>query len=81
MRINNIDIYAITLARKSFKALVIIMTCFDLEIIQYNAVNAFVNAPLDKVIYIRIPPEYCERGIVLFLHKALYGSRKSPLLW
>ena len=40
-----------------------------------------MNAPLDEVIYMRIPPGYCERGTVLFLHKALYGLRKSPLLW
>ena len=80
-RTSEVDTYAATPAGRSFKALVVTATRFDLEMIQYDAVNTFVNAPLDKVIYIRMPPGHRERGMVLLLHKALYGLRKPPLLW
>ena len=58
-----------------------IATRFDLEMLQYDAVNAFVNTPLDEAIYMRMPVGHKEKGKVLYLHKALYGLRKSPLLW
>ncbi|XP_044720095.1 reverse transcriptase (RNA-dependent DNA polymerase) domain-containing protein [Hirsutella rhossiliensis] len=48
-----------------------------------DAVNAFVHAPLDdeEVIFMRMPPGFQKRGKVLRLRKALYGLRRSPLLW
>jgi len=57
------------------------MAKFDLETLQIDAVNAFVHADLDKVVYMRLPPGYTEPGKVLRLNKALYGLRRSPLLW
>jgi len=54
---------------------------FDLELLQYDAVNAFVNAQLDEEIYMQMPPGYRKAGTILRLHKALYGLRRSPLLW
>ena len=35
---------------------------YDLKTKQLDAVNAFVNCPLDEVIYIRIPPYYAFIG-------------------
>ena len=56
---------------------------FDLELIQYDAVNAFVNAHLPYGIYMRLPPGVREkhRGKICLLLKALYGLKESPLLW
>ena len=54
---------------------------FDLELIQYDAVNAFVNAVLKDTIYMRMPTGYRSPGKILRLKKALYGLRQSPLLW
>ncbi|XP_044715969.1 reverse transcriptase (RNA-dependent DNA polymerase) domain-containing protein [Hirsutella rhossiliensis] len=54
---------------------------FDLELIQYDAVNAFVNASLDEEVFMKMPPGHRKHGTVLKLNKALYGLRKSPLLW
>jgi hypothetical protein len=49
---------------------------------QFDAVNAFVNASLDETIYMRPPPGQRGKGDkVPLLKKALYGLRKSPLLW
>ena len=54
---------------------------FDLETIQMDAVNAFVHCDLDEVVYMKMPPGYTKKGKVLRLRKALYGLRRSPLLW
>ena len=49
---------------------------FNLEIIQIDAVNAFINANLDEDIYIPIPQAYMDmegkQGKALKLQKALY---------
>jgi hypothetical protein len=75
------ETYAATLAGRSFRTLMAIAARFDLELIQYDAVNAFVNARLDKDIFMRMPPGYRKPGTILMLQKALYGLRESPLLW
>jgi hypothetical protein len=54
---------------------------FDLEMIQYDAVNAFVHAKLDEKVFMKMPRGYSKRGVVLKLNRALYGLRKSPILW
>jgi hypothetical protein len=52
-----------------------------LELRQYNAVNAFANATLLTPIAC-----YCAEGYncprhVLWVQKALYGLKMSPILW
>jgi hypothetical protein len=64
----------------SFRILIALVAEFNLELIQMDAINAFVNCDLDEVVYIRIPPGYHKPGKVLRLKKALYGLRRSPLL-
>lgn len=75
------ETYAATLAGRSFRTLMAIAARFDLESIQYDAVNAFVNAKLEKDIFMRMPPGHRKPGTILKLQKALYGLRESPLLW
>ena len=72
--------YAATLAGRSFRALITIAARFDLELIQYDAINAFVNAKLDEEVYMKMPSGYRCTGTILKLDRALYGLRKSPLL-
>jgi hypothetical protein len=73
--------YASTLAARSFRSLMAIAARFDLELIQYDVVNAFVNADLNQEVYMRMPPGYRMAGMILQLQKALYGLREAPLLW
>ncbi|RYP53280.1 hypothetical protein DL770_010999 [Monosporascus sp. CRB-9-2] len=73
--------YASTLAGRSFRTLIAIAARFDLKLIQYDVVNAFVNAKLNKEIYMKMPPGYRKPGTILRLLKALYGLRESPSLW
>jgi hypothetical protein len=73
--------YAATLAGRSFRTLMAIAARFDLELIQYDAVNAFVNAELEEDVFMKMPLGHRRTGTILKLNKALYGLRKSPLLW
>ena len=75
------DTYAATLAARSFRTFMAIAARFDLELKQYDAVNAFVHAPLKKKVYMRMPPGYQEPGRIFCLNKAVYGLRESPILW
>ena len=72
---------ATTLASTAFRTLMAIIAKFDLKTVQMDAVNAFVHCDLDEVVYMKMPPGYMKQGKVLRLRKALYGLRRSPLLW
>ena len=55
---------------------------FGLKAYQYDVLNAFLNAPLDKSVYVQTPEPYVEQlGKLLELKKALYGLKDAPLLW
>ena len=58
-----------------------IAAAFDLEIRQYNAVNAFTNAKLSKLVYCYYLEGFNQNGHILELLIALYGLKISPLLW
>jgi hypothetical protein len=73
-------IRATTLASTTFCTLMAITARFDLETRQLDAINAFVNCDLNKVVYIRLPPGFKKPEKVLLLRKALYKLRQSPLL-
>jgi len=75
------ETYAATLAGRSFRTLIAIAAKFDLEMVQYDVVNAFVHAPINQDIFMHMPPGYKKAGTILQLNKALYGLRASPLLW
>lgn len=52
---------AATLAARSFRTFMAIAARFDLELKQFDAVNAFVNANLEEEVFMRMPPGYRER--------------------
>jgi hypothetical protein len=54
---------------------------FGLEAEQWDIKNAFVNAEMDKEVFVECPDGYKQQNKVLFLQKALYGLRRSPRLW
>jgi hypothetical protein len=76
------DNYAATLAVKVFRALMAITAAFDLEIIQLDVVNAFLNSNIDEDITVQWPPGFKgDSNKALQLLKALYGLKQAPLLW
>ncbi len=72
---------ATTLAITSLRVLLALVAKFDLKTLQLEEVNAFVNTNLDKTVFMRMPPGYGKHGKILKLNRALYGLRRSFLLW
>ena len=54
---------------------------FDLELIQYDVVNAFANAELPYDVFMSLLQGYRKPGKILKLNKALYGLQESLILW
>jgi hypothetical protein len=75
------DTYAATLAAKSFRILMALAARWDLQLKQLDAVNAFPNSLLDEEVYIELPDGFKQTGMIGRLLRALYGLRRSPLLW
>lgn len=85
------ETYAATLAARTFRTLMAICAEFDMDTYQLDAVNAFTNAPLDEEVYVRAPagwsavtgedPTPQGQPHIFRLRRALYGLRRSPLLW
>ena len=75
------DTYAATLAVRVFRLLMAIATFFNLEIYQFDVITAFVNAFLDEDIFVRYPDGFEVPDMALKLVRALYGLKRSPLLW
>jgi Reverse transcriptase (RNA-dependent DNA polymerase)/GAG-pre-integrase domain len=78
---NGLPTRATTLASTTFRTLMAITAKFDLETQQMDAVNAFVHCDLDETVFMKCPPGFEKPNKVLRLRKALYGLRRSPLLW
>ena len=57
-----------------------IVATFDLEIRQYDAVNAFANAMLTTPIACQCIEGYERANYILWVQRALYGLKTSPLL-
>jgi hypothetical protein len=79
--LNGLDTYAATLAAEVMRFLLALAAYFDLEMRQYDAVTAFLNAPLDERIHTLPPPGFGKKGQIWLLLMALYGLRRSPHLW
>jgi hypothetical protein len=65
----------------SLRVLLATVAKFDLETLQLDALNAFVYADIDEMVYIWMPPGYGKPNKVVQLNKALYSLRRSPILW
>lgn len=75
------DTYAATLAARTLRALIAIAAAFDLDMMQYDAVNAFANSFLEDEIYCYCPEGFARVRYIWKLRRALYGLKQSPLLW
>jgi hypothetical protein len=56
------DMYAATLAARTFLALIAMAAAFDLEIWQYDAVSAFINSCVDEEIFYECPDGFRRPG-------------------
>jgi len=62
----------VILVAKVFRALTAIIVAFDLDIWQSDAVNAFANSLINKVVYIKCLDGFTIKGKCLLLRRALY---------
>jgi len=62
----------VTLAAKVFRALAAVIAAFDLDVWQGNAINAFANSLINKIVYIKCPDGFTIKGKYLLLRRALY---------
>jgi hypothetical protein len=76
------DTYAATLAARLFRALMALACAFNLKAMQYDVPSAFLNAFLDRTLYVRTPDGFQDKyGQILRLLRALYGLKEAPRLW
>jgi hypothetical protein len=66
------NLYAATLASKIFRVFMTLMTDYSLKIRQLNAVNAFLNAHNDKLVYCQMLNYYKLSNKYYKIIKALY---------
>ncbi|CAI7926790.1 unnamed protein product [Closterium sp. NIES-54] len=59
-----------------------IVAILDLNVMQLDMKNAFLQSKLDRVLYMYQPDYFDDgTGLVCKLLKSLYGLKQSPLLW
>lgn len=79
------ETYAPTRRLASLRACLSISATEDYEIIQMDAVGAFLNGIPEETIFMRPPRGYkvkkLGKSIVLKLKKSLYGLKQSPRCW
>jgi hypothetical protein len=75
------NIYATTLAARTFRALMIIATAFDLDIWQYDAMSAFINNSIDEKIYNECLDDFVKLDYCWKLLKTLYDLKQTSILW
>lgn len=80
-KMNDQNVYAVTLVFKIIKILMVLIIAFGLKTWQLNAINAFLNAENDEVVYCHMSNEYKQHQKILKILKILYDQRKSFLLW
>ena len=74
--------FAVTLAIRIFRTLMIIVAAFDLETKQYDVINAFINSEIDESTYCYSSDDWTEsKNILLFLLRTLYDLKQSSALW
>ena len=55
---------AATLAAHCFQMLMALVATFSLNILQYDALNAFINSLLDELVYVEMAPDCTLSGKV-----------------
>ena len=75
------EMWAATLAACCFWMLMALVAAFGLNILQYNALNTFINSLLDELVYVEMASGHTLPGKVFQLICTLYGLWWSPCLW
>jgi hypothetical protein len=78
------DTYALVSRLESIRILIAYATNHDFKLYQMDVKSAFLNGPLQELVYVEQPPDYEDpkkSNHVFLLHKALYGLKQAPRAW
>ena len=76
------EVYSPVVNAATLRLMLAIATVRGYELDQMDAVTAFLNAPLEEELYIRVPDGFAAQpGHVLRLTKSLYGLKQAPRYW
>ena len=76
-----LDTFAPFSRLSAIRAVIALAASEDWELHQMDVKSAYLNSPIDAVIYMRLPPGYGQRGMVAKLNRGIYGLRQSGNLW
>jgi hypothetical protein len=77
-------IYAPVARLESIRILIAYATNHDFKLYQMDVKSAFLNGPLQELVYVEQPPGFEDPkkpNHVYLLHKALYGLKQAPRAW
>jgi hypothetical protein len=72
---------AATSSARTLRLIIALIARYNLDTRQRDAVNTFLNAMLQDIVYTRMPQGFGITGKILLILQALYGLRKAPRLW
>jgi len=76
------ELYAPVVNGTTLRTLLAVAAVQDWEVDQMDAVTAFLNAPMDEELYVKVPEGFTQQpGTVLRLRKAIYGLKQAPRCW
>ena len=75
------QLYASVMSYNTFRMLLSICCAEGLQLHQRDVSQAFVQASLDRPLYMRLPEHYKCPGYVLRLIRSLYGTKQAAFLW
>lgn len=83
--IDYLETFSTTCRTETWRTLLITAVNKGLLVIQYDVKNAFVHAPIDYDVYMKLPEGFYKhpkfKNKCAKLKKALYGLKQAPRLW
>ena len=74
-------VFVATLPGVSLRILLVCIADEDFVTDHIDAIKAFTQADIDKLVYVEMPEGFSTKGYVLLLLKALEGIKQGAALW
>ena len=76
------ELYAPVVSGTTLRTLLAVAAVQDWDVDHMDAVTAFLNAPMDEELYVRVPEGFDQKPDTVFrLRKAIYGLKQAPRAW
>lgn len=73
--------FALVARHETIRLVIVIAANRNWSLIYLDVKSAFLNGPLQEVVYVSLPPRFMKNNqerMVYRLHKALYGLKQAP---